>query len=258
MGYHETVCQLCGVSFAIARIRNADEPYEASWAYFGGEHVGGDDGTGEESDDEGCSTMTDSEEHIAGKSCRSTRGYNGNNISVLAMKGCRSVQCLVKKEAGWLPEDDDQTFERDTDYFLTGLGDGSPDEGPLEDIEPARHGVSELLIYNIVSEVIRDEPTHMVLMHQLVVDDDWGLPFHPTCFEIFKRVSIRHLGRVDVEGLWFWREVFQPSPLSLRISLMPWARLKAHMKSSTNYFLVILQSTEPRNSGGTMRLALSI
>lgn len=35
MGYYETYCQLCGVSFAIARHRRADEPPSAAWDYTG-------------------------------------------------------------------------------------------------------------------------------------------------------------------------------------------------------------------------------
>jgi hypothetical protein len=35
MGYSEIYCQLCGVSFAIARIRTPQEPIEAAWAYHG-------------------------------------------------------------------------------------------------------------------------------------------------------------------------------------------------------------------------------
>ena len=39
---------------------------------------------------------------------------------------------------------------------------------------------------------------------------DWGLPFHPTCFQIFKRVSLLRSGNVDVQGLWDWRDVSPP------------------------------------------------
>ena len=35
MGYVETLCQLCGVSFAIGRHRRAGEPPEAAWDYTG-------------------------------------------------------------------------------------------------------------------------------------------------------------------------------------------------------------------------------
>ena len=33
------------------------------------------------------------------------------------------------------------------------------------------------------------------------------LPMHPSCFEIFKRMSKAHFGNVDVDGLWKVREV---------------------------------------------------
>ena len=45
-----------------------------------------------------------------------------------------------------------------------------------------------------------------------------GLPFHPTCFQIFKKVSLLRIGSVDVQGLWDWREV---SPLREMMSLLP-------------------------------------
>ncbi len=38
-------------------------------------------------------------------------------------------------------------------------------------------------------------------------DDDWGFPFHPTCFEIFKKISTARLGKVDITGLFRWRSV---------------------------------------------------
>lgn len=33
------------------------------------------------------------------------------------------------------------------------------------------------------------------------------MPFHPTCFEIFKRVCLSKLGYVDIDGLWRVRDV---------------------------------------------------
>ena len=155
MGYVETLCQLCGVSFAIARLRRADEPEEAAWSYYGSDFVDVDDQSdvicGEGS---GC-TVSDIEgnragEHLAGPGCVLGNGYTGHRVSLAEMKGCRAVQCLVKKDADWLPEDDDQDFELEGDYFLSGIGDGSPDEAPLEDIEPVRHGISSILIANTV------------------------------------------------------------------------------------------------------------
>jgi len=162
MGYCEIMCQLCGVSFAIARLRRADEPAEAAWDYTGSDYV--DEANGRDTFDDYCGDNTgctlvergptfrpeddSGEEHIAGPGCASCRGYCGYRISLEEMKGCRAVQCLIKKEEDWQPEADDQDFELASDYFLSGIGDGSPDESPLEDIMPARHGVDEMLIDN--------------------------------------------------------------------------------------------------------------
>lgn len=59
------------------------------------------------------------------------------------------MQVLVKKREGWEPEDDDEDFEIKSEYFWTGVGDGSPDYVPLEDIKPGRHGVDRILIENV-------------------------------------------------------------------------------------------------------------
>lgn len=37
--------------------------------------------------------------------------------------------------------------------------------------------------------------------------DGWAIPFHPTCFEIFKRISRKRLGTIDIDGLWELRRV---------------------------------------------------
>lgn len=42
------------------------------------------------------------------------------------MKGCSTLQCLVKKAADWKPEGDDHDFELTSDYFLSGLGGYTP------------------------------------------------------------------------------------------------------------------------------------
>lgn len=191
MGYCETMCQLCGVTFAIARLRRADEPEQAAWIYYGSDFItAGDDCSPLCGEGSGC-TISDNhdraEEHLAGPGCVCDNGYSGHRISLAEMKGCRAVQCLVKKEPGWMPEDGDQDFEIEGDYFLTGIGDGSPDESALEDIQPVRHGVDSIIICNTGE------------------DPEFGLPFHPTCFEIFKKVCEIRIGRIDIEGLVYWR-----------------------------------------------------
>ena len=189
MGYVETLCQLCGVSFAIARLRNKHEPREAAWDYQGDGFVDVDnyvDINDECGSDTGCSFTDRAEgdgeeerEHIAGPGCITTTGYNGNRITVQEMKGCRVVQCLAEKEEGWQAEDDDQDFELESDYFLTGLGEGSPDVAPLDNIKPARHGVSEMWIYNLVStahKMIDEIDTERHLAHRHVRHAGYTIP----------------------------------------------------------------------------------
>ena len=94
-------------------------------------------------------------EHIAGPGCVSQHGYSGCRISLEEMKGCRAVQCLVKKDADWMPEEDDKDFEVEGSYFLTGIGDGSPYAAPLENINPVRHDVEDISITNLNDVSIR-------------------------------------------------------------------------------------------------------
>ena len=73
------------------------------------------------------------------------------------MKGCRAVQALVPKaqlEEEWKPEDDDQDFERESGFFLSGIGDGSPDEAPLENMKTIRHGLKDVLIHNLAEDEV--------------------------------------------------------------------------------------------------------
>ncbi|MCJ1421091.1 hypothetical protein MMC32_007453 [Xylographa parallela] len=131
-------------------------------------------------------------EHISGPGCISRSGYSGQRISLEEMKGCRAIQCLVQKETDWQPQPDDQDFELESDYFLTGVGCSPPDRVPLNLSKTARHNTDNFYLFNLVDD-------------NSVNYDTIALPFHPACFEIFKRVSQRRLGSIDVEGLWYWR-----------------------------------------------------
>jgi len=102
MGYSEHICQLCGVSFAIARLRRADEPIEAAWDSSGVLLPQAED---MESSDE-CSAIDG--EHIAGIECISTQGYSGHRISVEEMKVWTNwclprlfIWCFVKCALSW-------------------------------------------------------------------------------------------------------------------------------------------------------------
>ena len=157
MGYIEILCQLCGVSFAIARHRRENEPQRAFWDHSGSPYV--DAASIDEScgDDTGCEfesyeTFGDETlgyQHVAGLDCASVSGYSGHRISIGEMKGCRAIQALMKKKQGWEPEDGDEDFEIEGEFFLTGVGHGSPDEPPLQKIRPARHRFQSIWIANV-------------------------------------------------------------------------------------------------------------
>ncbi|KAM0802346.1 hypothetical protein BDR22DRAFT_803521, partial [Usnea florida] len=123
--------------------------------------------------------------HIADLDCICLRGYSGHQISLAEMKGCRAVQYLVRKDVDWQPESDDEAFVIDGTSFLSGISDGPTPRTPLENSYPVRRGIPGISI------------------------DYYGFPFHPTCFEMYRKVSRARTGEVDTEGLfspWYNRE----------------------------------------------------
>jgi hypothetical protein len=83
-------------------------------------------------------------EHIAGPCCLDERGYKGHNISAEEMKGCTTYQCLAYRGPDWSPEPDDQEWEREGGYFLTGVGDRFPSRDiAFPNVYPPRHGWDE-------------------------------------------------------------------------------------------------------------------
>ncbi|KAF4971326.1 hypothetical protein FZEAL_9876 [Fusarium zealandicum] len=130
-------------------------------------------------------------EHIAGRHCKMTKGYNGHYISVEAMRGCNTFQCLVRKPNRWESEPNDEEFETRGDFFLSGLSDVMASrDGSHSPVFPERHGCREPYAENYiwVPETA----------------DEYAMPFHPTCLEVFKRASLFRYGLVDLECLTQW------------------------------------------------------
>lgn len=127
-------------------------------------------------------------EHLAGPRCKHVSGYSGFNISPEEMKGCTTLQCLVRKTPEWTSEPDDQEFEQSGEYYLSGLSGQMPSRdigGPR--MTPPRHGAKDL--YPEVNE--SGKP----------------MPFHPTCFEIFTRACRLRADSVDIIDLMGWRDL---------------------------------------------------
>jgi hypothetical protein len=132
-------------------------------------------------------------EHLAGPGCTFTHGYTGFNISAEEMRGCNTAQCLVRKMPDWEPSPTDREFEVSSNYFLSGLSGYLNSRDMLgSDHIPERHGVSEL------------EPDTQFECN-LPQNFNYPMFFHPTCFEIYTRVSRLHLGSVNINDLGAWR-----------------------------------------------------
>ena len=145
------------------------------------------------------------DEHIAGPNCVArNHAYSGYQLSYEEMKACTTIQCLGPKESefmiggdnGWEPSSDDEEFERTTNYCLSGLGDRPGATECDTPCYPERHGADNLM------------------PGEYGGFDDGDLPFHPYCFEVYKRASLFFKGRLDIDGLaeWFDRDGPQEIP----------------------------------------------
>ncbi|KAH7176784.1 hypothetical protein EDB81DRAFT_773570 [Dactylonectria macrodidyma] len=137
-------------------------------------------------------------EHIAGPECLFEPvlggGYSGHNISLQEMAGCNTVQCLVRKTPNWEPEDGDEEFEKAGAFFLSGLSDYMPNrDGPLPSVFPVRHGCT------------RPRPETTFWNEERT--EEYALPFHTTCLEVFKQASLHRTGNIDIAALTGWWEI---------------------------------------------------
>ena len=127
-------------------------------------------------------------EHIAGVNCSHGQGFNGNAISAEEMRLCNTSQYIVRKDnddhrgLDLSPELDDEDFERDSNYLLSGLADRT--DGVEGDCScfPPRHGLG-----GDNDEMSPDEGGF----------DPGDLIFHPHCLEIYKRVAALRLGSAE-------------------------------------------------------------
>lgn len=127
-------------------------------------------------------------EHIAGLGCISLRGYNGHNITAEEMRGCYTSQCLVRKQPGFRPQQDGESFEADAQFFLSGLNDHRPTRSSSPPwVRPERHGCGRPHAANCMWP-----PNNA---------QDYAMPFHPSCLEVWKRASQFHRGYIDIGGL---------------------------------------------------------
>lgn len=134
-------------------------------------------------------------EHVAGPHCEHHRGYNWHAISADEMKYCTTVQFLAPYDGerhdtsrdSRIPEPDDEDFERDGVYHLSGLADRCANiEDDDCEVYPVRHGMYE--VYPMPFDGF----------------DEGEPPFHPHCLEIYRRVAIFHRRTNGLSSLAGW------------------------------------------------------
>ena len=156
-------------------------------------------------------------EHIASATCLDDRGYNGHNICASEMKGCTTYQCLAFKKHHWTPESDDQVWEGTSEVFLTGVGDMFPSRDmECPTVWPKRHGWDQEEADTYYFPVRSPPPATTTFpfpdrnenrQQRHNSQRDVAMPFHPACFDIFTRLSLHHLGRIDIHDLISWRNI---------------------------------------------------
>jgi hypothetical protein len=131
-------------------------------------------------------------EHIAGVDCGGGHAFNGNAISAEEMRLCNTAQYIVEKDGvmyhdlpEWTPESDDEDFERESRYFLSGLADRVCGlEGDCTTY-PERHGLKG-------DDMSPNEYDGF---------DRGDLVFHPHCLEIYKRAAALRLGSAELTNV---------------------------------------------------------
>ncbi|UZP43059.1 hypothetical protein NXS19_010875 [Fusarium pseudograminearum] len=140
-------------------------------------------------------------EHIASPSCQSLQGINGHRLSVAEMKNCRNVRFLIPKLHNWKLGDDERLMEEDSLFCLSGESNGSnviEDRYfvPWKSFYPPRNGLRELSCsWQMINEGADGS------------DALYPLPVHSYCLDIYAKASYQRMGKVDLDGLWHWREI---------------------------------------------------
>ncbi|KAJ2978608.1 hypothetical protein NQ176_g3721 [Zarea fungicola] len=131
-------------------------------------------------------------EHIPGPNCMLRNAYSGQNISKEEIQGCNTLQLLCPKPSDWVAEPGDEDFELDAEcpYYLSGLRDHLDGTPSATIFSPIRHNQEDLNISYWIKAGEHQKPQSM--------------PFHPACFEIFKRASLNRFNTIDVKSLMNW------------------------------------------------------
>ncbi|KAJ6789438.1 hypothetical protein PWT90_00239 [Aphanocladium album] len=137
-----------------------------------------------------------SREHISGPNCVLHNAYSGENITAEELRGCNTLQLFCPKSNEWEPEKGDEDFEiqEECPIYLSGLRDHFDSKSNAATVfVPMRHQQEEFHVHNWASAA---SDRYLAAM-----------PFHPACFEVFKRASLKRFNTIDVAGLMGWYQV---------------------------------------------------
>ncbi|KAJ3468036.1 hypothetical protein MRS44_002101 [Fusarium solani] len=150
-------------------------------------------------------------EHIASPTCRSLRGINGHVLSLAQMKNCRNVRFLVPKPSNWTTDVSEKLLEESSLFYLSGELNGSNFgvDGhfqPWRSFYPPRHGLHELRTnWEFIGEGCDKQESDVLR----------PLAVHSYCLDIYAKSSYHRLGRVDLDGLWYWSQLQNARLLAL-------------------------------------------
>ncbi|KUJ21985.1 uncharacterized protein LY89DRAFT_714994 [Mollisia scopiformis] len=234
MGDTSSVCQLCAVSFRIGRIRTSNESEAHSWDYRASRLFEQDPSQSLCSlapEDLGCRNITMDRadgvlQHIAGPGCVFEAGYSGCRIGVEEMKGINRARYVVKKperkgkgeESSKQPQVNDngispagpahetnggddgewlKDYEQKSEWFLS-TSTVTPPEKWQQLSKRAKFGIEGQDICACNFPDYRNFAKGQGYSPDMAM---WvGIPVHDACWKIFEKISLRKIGRVDIDG----------------------------------------------------------
>ncbi|CAH0031818.1 unnamed protein product [Clonostachys rhizophaga] len=137
---------------------------------------------------------TSDEQHISGPACFKPGGYSGYSIMSEEIRGSCTFQCFVPKPRRrrllMRPINAGESVP-DQDFYLSGISDIMPSQGYVYSTWPlGRESPGLLYARNWFSNSEDAEKAAM--------------PFHPTCLEVFRRVSAYYQADIDNQSLMDW------------------------------------------------------
>ncbi|CAG9948369.1 unnamed protein product [Clonostachys rosea f. rosea IK726] len=137
---------------------------------------------------------TSDEQHISGPACFKPGGYSGHSITPEEIRGSCTFQCFVPKPRRrrllMRPINTKESVP-DPDFYLSGISDIMPSQGYVYSTWPLGRELPGLLYARNWFSNSEDA-------------EKAAMPCHPTCLEVFRRVSAYYRADIDDQSLMDW------------------------------------------------------